>query len=101
MKIATTTRNGSPAKNTAQTALDAQYARRCAWEAEQKKLAGEAEIELTIKLRPFEYGMLCAAGVVHDLTPEQVLEEYLCQGDTLCEWSGNGCIFHDRFPEGE
>jgi hypothetical protein len=53
----------------------------------------KASKTITIEVDAFTYGFLCAAGVVHDGTPEQVAAAFL--GERVTDWSNTDFILRD------
>ena len=70
------------------------------WEAERQaardaahEAVRKASKTITIEVDAFTYGFLCAAGVVHDGTPEQCAAAFL--GERVSEWSNTDFILED------
>jgi hypothetical protein len=58
-----------------------------------RKTTLEASKTITLEVGPFTYGFLCAAGVVHDRTPEQCAAAFL--NERVTEWSNRDFILED------
>jgi hypothetical protein len=60
------------------------------FEEEAEKKCGRARKDITITVDAYTWGELCAAGLVHNTTPEHALEMFLGENDVISEWHHSG-----------
>lgn len=70
--------------------LEADYLDRKAWRDTMRETREKATKQLTITVSADTYGYLCAAGVVHDGTPEECAAAFL--DDRVMDWSNDDYV---------